>query len=451
MKVHSPYFLAFVVLSMVFTTSSHALCSLSNPLLMLSTPPTQSADKSSDKQAIVLARITSVSATHTAHTTAHAEQTLTFTFTPNKRLKSLPTLRYKGNQSDKQWTLKFISVENTAENLAELTAAGLKTLTAERSTSNNRAVTTFVGTTTAPIDTAFVGRSADNIVLTVRLKKPTKIVSEKPAKEPTKRDTSKIIVAKPITTTDDDDAAPTAQRNKWALDVIVLDPGHGGKDAGAVGVTGVKEKDVVLGIAKKLGAMIHNNMPNTKVVYTRSDDTFIELDRRGQIANEAGGKLFVSIHCNSTPKKPAPANGFEVYILRPGKTEEAVRVAEAENAAIKFEADTKRYQKLTDEQFIVVNMAQSAFVKFSDKFASLLVEKVESTTPLTMRGVNQAGFYVLVGASMPNVLIETAFLSNKNDERYLKSDKGQRELAFGMFKAIKAYREYYERQFKQGK
>jgi N-acetylmuramoyl-L-alanine amidase len=439
----------------VVHTTLNAFCnsiSLPTPCRQAREQSSQSSSQSSHEQGIVLARITNVSVTQTI---AQDAQTLTFTFMPNKRLKALPTLRYK----DKQWTLKFISVENTADNLAELSAVGLKALTAERSTSHNRAITAFTGTTTTLIDTAFVSRSSDNILLTVRLTKLPKAIKESPKKLPEespkealRRDTIKNGKNKPAPAPPaDDDAVPTAQRSKWALDVIVLDPGHGGKDAGAVGVTGVKEKDVVLGIAKKLGAMIQNNMPNTKVVYTRSDDTFVELDRRGQIANEAGGKLFVSIHCNSTPKKPAPANGFEVYILRPGKTEEAVRVAEAENAAIKFEADTKHYQKLTDEQFIIVNMAQSAFVKFSDKFASLLVEKMERTTPLTMRGVSQAGFYVLVGASMPNVLIETAFLSNKSDERYLKSDKGQRELAFGMFKAIKAYREYYERQFQQSK
>jgi N-acetylmuramoyl-L-alanine amidase len=245
------------------------------------------------------------------------------------------------------------------------------------------------------------------------------------------------------------DSNATRPKNKWALDVIVLDAGHGGKDAGAVGVTGVKEKDVVLGIVKKLGGLIKKNMVGTKVVFTRSDDTFVELDRRGQIANEAGGKLFVSVHCNSTPKKPAPARGFEVYILRPGKTEEAVQVAEFENSVVRFESDTKRYKKLTDEQFIIINMAQNSFVKFSDKFASLLVREVGKTTTLPMRGVSQAGFYVLVGASMPNVLIETAFVSNKNDEKYLKSERGQQQLAQGMFNAIKAYRDFYERQLQR--
>jgi N-acetylmuramoyl-L-alanine amidase len=242
---------------------------------------------------------------------------------------------------------------------------------------------------------------------------------------------------------------PATDRTKWALDVIVIDPGHGGKDPGTTGTSGVREKDVVLGISNKLGALIRKNMTGTKVVHTRSDDRFIELDQRGQIANEAGGKLFVSIHCNSTPRKPTPAAGFEVYILRPGKNQEAVRVAEIENSVIRFETDAKKYKKLTDEQFIIVNMAQDAFVRFSDKFADLLVREVDTTTPLAIRGVSQAGFYVLVGASMPSVLIETAFLSNKKDEAYLKSERGQQKLAEAMFNAIKAYRTYYESELRK--
>ena len=95
-------------------------------------------------------------------------------------------------------------------------------------------------------------------------------------------------------------------------------------------------------------------MKDVKVVYTRKHDTFIELYKRGKIANDNNGKLFISIHCNSTPKKNSEANGFEVYLLRPGKTQDAIEIAEMENAVIQYEADPKRYQKLTDENFILV-------------------------------------------------------------------------------------------------
>ncbi len=230
---------------------------------------------------------------------------------------------------------------------------------------------------------------------------------------------------------------------KWNLDVIVLDAGHGGKDPGAIGVTGIREKDIALKLALELGRLIKTNMPATKVVYTRDDDTFIELYRRGQIANEAGGKLFISIHCNSMPTIPHTAEGFETYILRPGRNEEAVRVAHKENGVVKFEENTARYKELNDEEFIVINMAQKAFVKLSEQFAMLVQEEVGKTTTLKNRGVNQAGFYVLVGASMPNILFEAAFLSNRKEEKYLASTKGQKAIAKGMYNAIERYAQQY--------
>ncbi len=194
--------------------------------------------------------------------------------------------------------------------------------------------------------------------------------------------------------------------------------------------------------------MLKKELHGTKIVYTRTDDTFVELDRRGQIANENGGKLFISVHCNSTPKKPSKANGFEVYILRPGRNDDAVRVAEMENAVIKLEDNPKRYKPLTDEQFIVVSMAQSAFVKHSDMAAAMISGEVKRLHEVSSRGVKQAGFFVLVGASMPNVLIETGFLSNKKDEKFLKSERGQTQLASAICRAIKAYRTRYEAQIK---
>ncbi len=241
------------------------------------------------------------------------------------------------------------------------------------------------------------------------------------------------------------------KRDRWALDVIVIDPGHGGKDGGAVGVTGVKEKDVTLGIALKLGALIKRQMKNVKVVYTRSSDRFVELDKRGTIANEAGGKLFISIHCNSMPRKPNPTRGFEVYLLRPGRTDDAVAIAERENAVIKLEDDyQQKYKHLTDENFILTAMAQSAHVKSSEEFANILQSEMEAHAGIPNRGVKQAGFYVLVGASMPNVLIETAYLSNRQDEQFLRSDKGQQKIAESIAAAVKRYSTEYDLLLQEG-
>ena len=174
-------------------------------------------------------------------------------------------------------------------------------------------------------------------------------------------------------------------KSKWDFDVIVIDAGHGGKDAGAIGVSGVKEKDVNLGVALKLGELIEKEMKDVKVVYTRKNDTFVELYKRGKIANEEGGKLFISIHCNSTPNKPSDADGFEVYLLRPGRTKEAISIAERENSVIQYEENPERYEKLTDENFILVTMAHSSYMKYSEKFSDILNKQmnVDPTCAIT--------------------------------------------------------------------
>jgi N-acetylmuramoyl-L-alanine amidase len=240
-------------------------------------------------------------------------------------------------------------------------------------------------------------------------------------------------------------------RKRWELDVIVLDAGHGGKDWGAIGITGVREKDVALGIALKLGKLLEKNLKGLRVIYTRKDDRFIELDRRGQIANEAGGKLFISIHANSLKRKPSPTQGFEVYLLRPGRTEEAIAIAEQENSVIQYEEGyEQRYKELTDENFILQTMAQSAYMRSSEVFADLAQKELERSTGIRNRGVKQAGFYVLVGASMPNVLVETAYLSNGQDEKFLKSETGQQKFAEALFRAVKHYKDEYEKLLQEG-
>ena len=232
--------------------------------------------------------------------------------------------------------------------------------------------------------------------------------------------------------------------DKWNFDVVVIDPGHGGKDPGAVGVSNEREKDITLAIALKVGELLKKEMPDVKVVYTRKDDTFVDLYKRGKIANENNGKLFISIHCNSTKKKPTDVSGAEVYLLRPGRTQEAIEIAETENSVIKYEENPEKYEKLTDENFILVSMAHSAYMKYSEKFAELLHKDFDLNLKIKSRGVKQAGFYVLVGASMPSVLIETGFLSNKEEAKFLKSTAGQEQIARSIYSSIKSYRKYYE-------
>jgi len=233
-------------------------------------------------------------------------------------------------------------------------------------------------------------------------------------------------------------------KDKWDFDVIVIDAGHGGKDAGAVGITGVMEKTINLSIALMLGKLIEDNLKDVRVEYTRKDDRFVELYKRGRMANEKNGKLFISIHCNSTADRSSGASGFEAYLLRPGRTQEAIAIAERENSVINFEDDPKRYQQLTDENFILVSMAHSAYMKYSEKFSEYLNGHFSSGFGLSSRGVKQAGFYVLVGASMPSVLIEAGFLSNRTDAAYLNSKKGQQKTADLIFQSIKSFKGYYE-------
>ena len=239
---------------------------------------------------------------------------------------------------------------------------------------------------------------------------------------------------------------PEEIEEKWKFDTIVIDAGHGGKDPGAIGVTGVKEKVVNLGIALKLGKLIEKSLPSVKVVYTRKGDQFVELYKRGKIANEADGNLFISLHCNSMPKRDRSTRGFEVYLLRPGRTKEAIDIAEFENSVIKYEDSPQRYKKLTDENFILVSMAHSQYMRYSEKFSDLLNHEWKKDVSIPSLGIKQAGFYVLVGASMPNVLIESGFLSNRRDEARLASSSGQEEIAQAILSAIKKYKDYYDKE-----
>lgn len=237
-----------------------------------------------------------------------------------------------------------------------------------------------------------------------------------------------------------------SEKKRWEFDVVVIDPGHGGKDPGSIGVTGVLEKNITLGVALKLGELIESNLKGVKVVYTRKNDSFVELYRRGKLANDSEGKLFISIHCNSFDSDNQSPKGFEIYLLRPGKNDQAVKIASRENDVIKFEEDYQsRYKEITEDNFILLTMAQSAFVKQSEEYAEILQSEMDKKLVSESRGVKQAGFQVLVGASMPNVLIETGYLSNKQEEQFLLSERGQQLIAESIFSAIKKYKDYYEK------
>lgn len=228
---------------------------------------------------------------------------------------------------------------------------------------------------------------------------------------------------------------------RWRLDTIVIDPGHGGRDPGAV-ANGVREKEVTLAVSRKLGDLIERHL-GVDVVYTRTTDRFVELRERGRIANERGGKLFISIHANSAPNRSA--HGTETFILGPARTEAARRVMEKENQVVMLESDPDHYQRMNEEALIRQTLAQSAFIRKSEQLADEIEQHFSGNVGRNSRGVKQAGFYVLWNASMPAVLVELGFLTNAQEARFLASDQGQTYLARAIFEAVRAYKEEYER------
>jgi len=231
------------------------------------------------------------------------------------------------------------------------------------------------------------------------------------------------------------------ERQKWRLDKVVLDAGHGGHDPGARG-NGLREKDITVDVVKRLGKLIETRT-DIDVVYTRKTDVFVPLWERTKIANEAKGKVFLSIHVNANKNKRA--SGFETYLLRPGKTDAAVAVAEMENAVIKLEKNTNQYDKLSAEQLILATMAQSSFMQQSETLADLTQREFDKALVGQNRGVKQAGFIVLIGASMPNVLVELGFISNKNDARRLKDPAYRQKAAEAIFASLMKYKTRHEK------
>jgi len=233
-------------------------------------------------------------------------------------------------------------------------------------------------------------------------------------------------------------------RKTWTIDTIVLDAGHGGKDPGAIGINKLQEKTVTLDIAKHLTKLLEKNL-NIHVINTRDEDIFIPLWKRTEVANQSNGDLFISIHANSTSKSPS-INGFETFLLRVGKTSEAIEVAKRENSVIEMEEKTHKYQDITDAKLILATMSQNSNMKASEDLASLIQENLDQRLTTNNRGVKQAGFHVLVGASMPNVLIEVGFLSNKNEATKLGKSSYRREIARAIFEAILDFKSTYEKQ-----
>jgi N-acetylmuramoyl-L-alanine amidase len=226
------------------------------------------------------------------------------------------------------------------------------------------------------------------------------------------------------------------------LDVIVVDAGHGGEDLGAVGPRGTREKDIVLGVALELARLLESD-PDFTVILTRDDDTFIPLKKRAEIANEANADLFISLHANSAPRRSA--RGFETFFLSAAKSDEARATEQLENASLRFE-ESKEQSNTDDLDFILTDLLQNQFLVESADLAQTIQREFGESFKGPDRGVNQAGFVVLYHAYMPAVLVETGFVSNSQEESWLKKGSTQKRLAEALYRSVLTFREKSESQ-----
>ena len=226
------------------------------------------------------------------------------------------------------------------------------------------------------------------------------------------------------------------------IKTIVIDAGHGGKDPGCHGAS-ANEKNVCLSIALKLGDQIKKKYPGIKVIYTRDKDVFVELDERANIANKAKADLFICIHANAA--SPA-AYGAETYVLGLHRTESQQKDAERENSTIFLEDDKGEKYKdfdLSPDALIARQIQLSVFLDQSISFADKLQKEFTKLNRYN-RGVKQAGFLVLYKTTMPSVLIETGFLTNPSEEKFLADTAGQKKMATSMFSAFESYKNELE-------
>ncbi|MDR2948695.1 MAG: N-acetylmuramoyl-L-alanine amidase [Prevotella sp.] len=234
--------------------------------------------------------------------------------------------------------------------------------------------------------------------------------------------------------------------------VVVIDAGHGGKDAGAVRGS-YKEKNINLGVALALGQYIENNHKDVKVVYTRKTDVFVDLDKRADIANKAKANLFISIHTNSTAARNTSVSGADTYILGLARSEENLEVAKRENSVILLEDNYRtKYEGFdpnSPESYIIFEFMTNKFMEQSLQFASFVQADFKSVAKRADRGVRQAGFLVLRKTSAPSVLIELGFINNQSEASFLVTERGQQTMASAIYSGFKKFKRDFDK--KQGK
>lgn len=242
------------------------------------------------------------------------------------------------------------------------------------------------------------------------------------------------------------DATSSANDAPNQIRTIVLDAGHGGKDPGCLGRK-TRESRVVLQLVLQLGRKIKQEMPNTRVIYTRSTDHFVELAERSAIANRSRADLFISIHCNASPSSHK-VYGTETYTMGLHKTNGNLDVAKRENAVIlkeeNYQQTYKGFNPNSPLAHIMLANYQHAFMGSSINFAEKVERSFRSNAERKSNGVKQAGFLVLWRTTMPSVLIETGFLTNPTEEDYLMSEHGQAEISTAIYKAFAQYKHELE-------
>ena len=226
-------------------------------------------------------------------------------------------------------------------------------------------------------------------------------------------------------------------REGW---VIVIDPGHGGRDPGALGSYSYK-KNVTLAVALKTGALLEQYLKNVRIIYTRKTDVFMELSERAEIANRNKADLFISIHANSHPQKST--YGAETFVMGHHKDQQNMEVAMKENSVILLENDySTRYEGFdpkSPESYIMFTLMQNAYSEQSIDLASKIQAEYKTQVKRFDRGVKQAGFWVLYMTTMPSVLTEIGFISNPSEEKYINSQTGQDEIATAIYRACRDY------------
>lgn len=231
----------------------------------------------------------------------------------------------------------------------------------------------------------------------------------------------------------------------YKFKTVIIDAGHGGKDPGSVGKTGT-EKEVVLAIALKLGQYIETRVPEVKVVYTRKTDDFIPLHRRADLANSHKADLYISIHANGNVSNLV--SGTETLVLGLHRAEENFEVAKKENSVILLEDDyTTHYEGFdpnSPESYMIFSLMQNLYFEQSIKFADYVQNQFKDRVSRKDRGVKQQGLLVLARTSMPGVLIETGFMTNPEEEKFLLSEQGQEYIASAIFRAFRDYKDMME-------